>query len=126
MEEFKYFKLDEFKCTHTGKNYISKEFVAKLDELAERIAEDLKTQGVPRFPLIINSGYRDKTHPDEVSKDKPGRHNQGIAADIRANNWHAYLIMKHAFAMGFKGIARGDGFVHIDFRQTKFGASWTY
>lgn len=114
--EFKYFKLEDFACKETGENKIKIEFVLKLDELRGRCG----------FPFIVTSGYRSPLHRVEVKKSKPGKHTEGIAADIRAvDGRHAYVIMKEAFAMGFKGIALGNGFVHIDDRHDD-GKSWTY
>ena len=54
----KYFRLEEFNCTHTNKNQMDHEFLVKLDELRERVG----------FPFIITSGYRDATHPAEARK----------------------------------------------------------
>lgn len=113
--EFKYFTLDEFACKETGENKIAKDFVHRLDELRERCG----------FAFVVTSGYRSSQHSKEVNKITRGRHAQGIAADIAATDAQAYVIMKHAFAMGFKGIARGKGFVHIDNRPGA-GAVWPY
>lgn len=110
-----YFKLKDFNCTHTGKNEMQPEFLEKLIQLRE----------VCGFPFVITSGYRDATHPSEATKVKPGTHNQGIACDIRANGVQAFIIMKHAFALGFTGIARGSTFVHVDTRTTT-PVVWTY
>lgn len=123
----KYFKREEFKCSHTGKNEIKDEFIERLDQLAQAVADYIEqVYGQERFPMVVTSGWRDKTHPVEAKKAKPGRHNEGIAADIRANNWQAYIIMKCAYELGFKGIARGKGFVHIDDREADYGVTWSY
>ena len=114
-EQLKYFTLDEFKCKETGENRINPEFVKKLDKLRELCG----------FPFVITSGYRSPKHSIEIKKTKPGKHAEGIAADIKANSVQAYTIMKYAFELGFKGIARGNGFVHIDDR-TGAGVSWPY
>lgn len=112
----RYFNLKEFNCKHTGRNDMQPEFLDMIDELRHRVG----------FPFIITSGYRDATHPVEASKERPGTHAQGIAADIRASDGsQAYAIMKEAFAMGFTGIAYGNGFVHLDIRATT-PVSWRY
>ncbi len=112
----KYFKLSEFNCKHTGKNDMQPDFLEKIDQLRD----------VCGFPFIITSGYRDATHPIEAKKAKPGTHAQGIAADIRVTNGaQAYIIQKNAYALGFNGIALGNGFVHVDTRSTT-PVSWRY
>lgn len=112
----KYFKLSEFNCKHTGKNEMQPEFLELIDKLRD----------VCGFPFVITSGYRDATHPIEAKKSKPGTHAQGIAADIRVNNGAAaYILQKNAYALGFTGIALGNGFVHVDIRKTT-PVSWRY
>ena len=112
----RYFKLSEFDCKHTGKNNMQTGFLDKLDDLRHRCG----------FPFTITSGYRDSTHPVEAKKSKPGTHAQGIAADIRvADGSQAYILMREAFALGFNGVALGNGFVHVDIRKTT-PVSWVY
>jgi zinc D-Ala-D-Ala carboxypeptidase len=111
----KFFRLEEFNCTHTNKNEMDHEFLVKLDELRERVG----------FPFIITSGYRDATHPAEARKAEPGTHNQGIAADIKVSNGFERMNIVHeAIKMGFSiGVART--FVHVDDRKTT-PVMWTY
>ncbi len=113
----KYFRLEEFNCTHTNKNQMDHEFLVKLDELRERVG----------FPFIITSGYRDATHPAEARKAEPGTgtHCQGIAADIAVSNGFERMNIVHeAIKMGFSiGVART--FVHVDDRKTT-PVMWTY
>jgi zinc D-Ala-D-Ala carboxypeptidase len=112
----KYFKLSEFDCKETGNNKMQPEFLELIDKLREACG----------FPFIINSGYRDPTHSIEAKKSKPGTHAQGIAADIRVSNGsQAYVLQKNAYALGFTGIALGNGFVHVDIRKTT-PVSWRY
>ena len=116
MIKFKYFTLEEFACKETGENEINQGFVLLLDELRERCG----------FPFVITSGYRSPRHSVEAKKSKPGTHAQGIAADIKLNNGaEAYIFMREAFAMGFSGIALGEGFGHVDIRDTT-PVSWSY
>jgi len=114
---YKFFRLEEFNCTHTNKNEMDHEFLVKLDELRERVG----------FPFIITSGYRDATHPAEARKAEPGTgtHCQGIAADIAVSNGFERMNIVHeAIKMGFSiGVART--FVHIDDRKTT-PVMWTY
>lgn len=113
----KFFRLEEFNCTHTNLNEMDHEFLEKLDELRERVG----------FPFIITSGYRDATHPAEARKAEPGTgtHCQGIAADIAVSNGFERMNIVHeAIKMGFSiGVART--FVHVDDRKTT-PVMWTY
>ena len=115
MATFRYFTREEFAC-RCGclRNEIPDSFIHDMDDLREACG----------FPLIINSGWRCENHPEEAAKDEPGEHNRG-AADVRSHNsYQLYVIQEQAYALGFYGIAPGDGFVHVDRRDVK--ASWVY
>lgn len=78
------------------------------------------------FPFKINSGYRHPTHPNEVFKDEPGTHSEGLAADIAvANGYQRGLIVKNAIAMGFSGIGVAKTFIHVDDRGGPL-VMWSY
>jgi len=112
----KYFKKEEFNCTHTNKNEMDDAFLERLDQLREECG----------FPFRITSGYRDETHPNEARKEKPGTHNQGIAADIAVfNGFERMNIVHNALKLGFGGIGVAKGFVHVDTRTTT-PVMWTY
>ena len=115
---YKFFRLEEFNCTHTNLNEMDHEFLVKLDELRERVG----------FPFIITSGYRDATHPAEARKAEPGTgtHCQGIAADIKVSNGFERMNIVHeALKLGFGGIGVSKSFIHIDGRKTT-PVMWTY
>ena len=115
---YKFFRLEEFNCTHTNLNEMDHEFLVKLDELRERVG----------FPFIITSGYRDATHPAEARKAEPGTgyHCQGLAADIAVSNGFERMNIVHeALKLGFGGIGVAKGFIHIDGRKTT-PVMWTY
>ena len=77
-------------------------------------------------PLSIVSACRCAEHPVEKRKTTPGQHNKGTAFDIAVGDGsEAYEVMKHAFALGFTGIARGNGFVHVDTRKS-IPVNWIY
>ena len=104
----KYFTIDEFDCTHTGKNKMCPEFLSKLDEL----------RGACAFPFTVTSGYRDKTHPNEAEKPRGGTHTQGIAADIKVSSGvERRLIVEKAIELGFNGVGIAHNFVHVDTRK---------
>ncbi len=112
----KFFRLEEFDCTHTGKNEMDEAFLNKLDELREACG----------FPFRITSGYRDATHPNEVNKEKPGTHSQGIACDIYVRNGVEKMkIVQEACKLDFGGIGVAKTFVHVDTRETT-PVMWTY
>ena len=112
----RYFKIEEFDCQETGKNEMDPDFLEKLDELRERCG----------FPFTITSGYRDPSHSIEAKKSKPGTHAHGIAADIQVTNGsQRYILLTHAFQMGFAGIGIADTFIHVDSRDTQ-PVVWTY
>lgn len=114
---YKFFRLEEFNCTHTNRNEMDHEFLLKLDELREKVG----------FPFRITSGWRDATNPAEARKEKPGTHNQGIACDIAVSNGFERMNIVHeALKMGcFNGIGVGKNFVHLDTRKTT-PVMWTY
>ena len=114
--DLKYFKENEFSCSHTGKCEMETEFLICLDELRK----------VCDFPFKLNSAYRDKTHPVEAKKAKAGQHNKGVAVDIAVSNGsQKYQIVKHALEIGFTGIGVAKTFVHVDKRKTT-PVIWTY
>ena len=114
--QLRHFSLEEFNCTHTGNNEMSEVFLVKLDRL----------RGLCGFPFIITSGYRDPSHPIEAAKASPGTHSEGIAADIRiTNSRQRFLLLHHAFALGFNGIGIANDFIHLDTRKAT-PVVWTY
>lgn len=114
---YRYFSLEEFKCSHCGENHIEPQFVMKLDALRDMMG----------FPFVITSGYRCKDHPVEAKKPNgPGQHTKGNAADIAITDAHdRYLLVRMAMTMGFTGVAAHKSFVHVD---TRVGPEkmWTY
>ena len=116
MANYKYFKIEDFDCQETGENQIKPEFVAKLDELREACG----------FPFVITSGYRSPKHSIEAKKAKPGKHSEGIAADIKVSGGQQrHKIIKAAMIMGFKGIGVANGFIHVDTRDAD-AVVWCY
>ena len=113
---FKFFKIEEFDCQETGENGMQDEFIYALDSLRSACG----------FPFRITSGFRSVNHSIEAKKAKPGTHTQGIAADIAVSDGNQrYLIIKHAMALGFSGVAAAKGFVHVDTRLS-VPVVWVY
>ena len=116
MSEFQYFKLSDFDCQETGENEMDLDFVMRLDELRDTCG----------FPFIVTSGYRSPKHSIEAAKQKPGKHAEGIAADIKvADGVQRRKIIDQAIALGFGGIGVAKTFVHVDIRDTT-PVIWTY
>ena len=113
---FKYFSMEEFDCQETGENQMSEEFIHKLDELREKCG----------FAFKITRGYRSTDHSIEAKKARPGRHTEGIAADIAVSNGFERMNIVHeALKMGFSGIGVAKSFVHVDVR-TDTPVMWVY
>lgn len=111
-----YFERSDFDCKETGQNGMSPKFLARIDVLRMMCG----------FPFIIVSGFRATTHSEEVKKEAPGTHSKGIASDIRVRNgYERMLVVKHALAMGFKGVGVGKTIVHVDDRTT-VAVMWKY
>tara|TARA_R110002073_G_scaffold59533_1_gene149942 strand:+ start:290 stop:631 length:342 start_codon:yes stop_codon:yes gene_type:complete len=112
----KHFKVEEFDCTHTGKNEMDESFLAKVDLLRSACG----------FSFTVTSGYRDVTHPNEVNKEHGGTHTKGIAADIRVRGGvQRRRIIEEALRLGFTGIGVAKSFVHVDTRNT-VPVIWVY
>lgn len=104
------FSAKEFACSHCGEEGVRKELVQLL-----QIMRDIYGK-----PIYITSGYRCPEHPIEAAKNKPGAHAMGIAADIAVDREDAYVLLKIAFNLNFRGIGvsqKGEGrFLHVDMR----------
>lgn len=99
------FSKHEFDCSHSGKNEMQHEFMQLLQELREEL----------NFPLVITSGYRDKTHPIEARKTHSnGEHTQGMCCDIRCLYGSTrFKIIESALNLGFTRIGIAKTFLHI-------------
>jgi zinc D-Ala-D-Ala carboxypeptidase len=115
---WKYFTRAEMACKHTGKCEMDPGFMSRLETLRERFGA----------PLVVTSGYRDPSHPEEAKKAEPGTHAQGIAVDLAVRGADAVRLLELALPLGFRGIGvqqKGQTrFLHLDTRQTP--AMWSY
>ena len=91
-----------------------------------------KIEDILQEELVITSGFRDKTHPIEASKSKPGTHygngTHGYAVDIASIGGTAtYRLVQAAIQVGIKriGINRKSNFVHIDIAN-RVTSIWHY
>lgn len=104
------------KCNRQVPNLVQQKSLDLLQQLRDKVGR----------PLSLVSAYRCAEHPVEKRKTTPGQHNKGTAFDIAVGDGsEAYEVMKHAFALGFTGIARGNGFVHVDTRKS-IPVNWIY
>ena len=69
--ESTHFKAAELRCRHCGREGVRRELLDVLEALRAKAG-----------PIRVNSAYRCPQHPVEGRKPKPGRHAQGIAADL--------------------------------------------
>ena len=83
----KYFKEEEFKCSHSGKIMMMQGVVDALNNLREEWGK----------PMILSSAYRDPTHPVEARKiakgGNAGQHSKGTAVDILCAGEDAYKLL---------------------------------
>jgi len=102
------FSKEKFDCKHTGKNEMVHEFMKLLQRLRDQYGK----------PMIVTSGYRDKTHPDERKKKATGAHNLGMAVDIQVMGGEALELVGLAIQFGFTGVGvkqhGGSRFIHLD------------
>lgn len=102
------FSEAEFRCKATGRCEMHPGFMARLQRLRVAYGQ----------PMVITSGFRDKSHPAEVRKATTGAHVLGMAADIAVQGADALRLVELALAHGFTGIGlqqKGGGrFVHLD------------
>ena len=104
------------KCSATGKCEIKQWALDKL----QSIRDDYKK------PMVINSGYRDPSHPVEAKKKQGGQHTKGVAFDIAIySSVDAFRLVELAIKHGASGIGVSQSFIHIDFRDSK-QVLWTY
>lgn len=114
----KYFSPRELRCKHTGKLEISAVLVSKLDQLREKMGN----------PIVVTSGYRDRSHPVEAVKAIPGRHAQGIAVDVAISGHNKFDLIRTAMELGFNGIGINlkKGFIHLDLRAENLRTVFDY
>jgi uncharacterized protein YcbK (DUF882 family) len=106
---WRHFRLDEFRCTHSDKNFIDHRFVDFLDEFREKLG----------FQLVVLSGYRSPEHPLERGKKVPGWHAKGKAVDLLMPDGVAMRrAVMLALQSGVPGIGVNNRSLHLDLRDT--------
>jgi zinc D-Ala-D-Ala carboxypeptidase len=108
------FTEKEFRCKHTGQCHIQ----SKLLDALQAVRTEYNK------PMVITSGYRDRTHPEEAKKLEPGQHSKGLAVDIACEGSQAFEIVRLALKHGFRGVGISQKaglrrFVHLDMREDR-------
>ena len=120
MSTWKNFDIDEFACSHCGKNEID----PKVIDLAQKIRDQFGK------PMAVTSGYRCPDHPAEKSKMQPGTHARGIAVDVAVSHKDARELTRIILDLDVGGVGinqKGSGrFVHFDLDPTRRQLFWTY
>lgn len=118
MKETKSFKESEWRCkcgcnqSHQMKSNVMQNIQAIRDKIGK--------------PLVLTSAWRCKDHPNEKTKKVPGQHNRGTAVDIAVTDGAmAYQLIVTALELGATGFALGNGFVHLDWREST-PVTWRY
>lgn len=113
-KKVKHFKVREFACRHCGEIKIDINLLLKLEELRKQMGNR---------PIIINSGYRCKTHNNNVRGAKRSQHLYGRAADFRVKGYspqYVYIVADRINQNG--GVGKYPSFTHIDTRG--YRARW--
>ncbi len=115
-KKFKYFNLSEFADHYSNANKIDPGVVQRLDKARE----------IAGIPFIINSGYRDKNHPESL-KNPTSSHIKGLAVDIATTPQTQDIIYNALKQAGFIRLGVGDDFIHadLDYDKDKY-ITWFY
>lgn len=70
------------------------EFIQMLDDIRAELGVRMR----------VSSGYRHETHPQEMSKIRPGEHTLGCAADILMYGEDALRLINIAYSKGIRRI----------------------
>ena len=121
MKPFTYFSYSEFDSPDlpgSGKEFMNKEFIQKLDKIREDVG----------FPLKITSGFRTKFHNQKVGGVKKSAHTKGLAADIATPSGKGQKeIVAAALKQGINRFGFGTNFIHLDVDTSKRpNVTWGY
>lgn len=111
MQLSPHFSTEEFACrcgcgfgTHSGD--VSVDLLRRLETM--RADPDVG-------PMMLNSGCRCVKHNAEVGGAPTSAHTCGEAADIACPDSHrAFVLVRAAFAAGFRRIGNESGCIHVD------------
>ncbi len=118
---WKFFKPEE-KTGSKGKvSDLNSTLVDMLDKAAQITADLCQAAGIKRIPYILNSGYRNEEHNEDVGGVEDSSHVKRLAVDIRAkNSIEHFFITKGLMGAGFKRISRKyPNHIHADIDSLK-------
>ena len=88
----KFFSRNEYACKcGCNQGFMNSNLTNLLDQLRHYYNK----------PIYLSSAYRCNNHSAERTKPRPGKHNEGIAVDIKCHGKEALKIMKLALEIGF-------------------------
>ena len=113
---------DYFYINGKKTNFQIKEFACKdgsdLIKIDDELVEKLQIlRSYYNKPLIINSGYRTKTHNTKVGGSPTSQHLLGKACDIVIKGITPSALSTMAKKIGFTGVGTYKDFVHVDTRK---------
>ena len=118
--KMKYFNYEEFDSPDVqgSGQLMDLEFLSMLDAARKIYGK----------PMHVNSGYRTKSHNEQVGGVSSSSHLKGLAADISCKSSSDRFDMLQAFIkVGFKRIGVARSFIHIDNDKDKSqNVIWTY
>lgn len=104
------FSPQEIACKGFGELMLDEGALDKLQALRRALGR----------PVVINSAYRSEAHNRAVGGSPTSQHRLGKAFDIAlrgpasARDIEREELIREALEVGFTGIGRYDGFVHVD------------
>ncbi len=112
------FEKWEFACPSSGKAYMQKRFMDKLQ----------RARTIAGVSFHISSGYRDEAYNDSLPNSVPNSaHIYGLACDIWFDSMADRLKAFDAFReVGIKRIGISKGFMHVDVDDSKPEGIWGY
>lgn len=79
-----------------------------------------KARKLAKFPFIINSGYRTRSHNALVGGTKKSSHLHGLAVDIKCSSSHQrFMLIYCLMIVGFTRIGIKKDFIHVDIDYSK-------
>lgn len=119
-DDYPNFPKADHDCKHTGRNEMHPDHMRRLQHLRSVFGK----------PMVVTSGYRDPSHPEEAKKAAPGEHTTGRATDIAVQGADALRLVHLAVGLGFTRIGvqqKGGGrFIHLGDSPQFPPGIWSY
>ena len=117
----RHFRARELWCRHCHRLHLNSLLLPAL----EALRKELGTAAGFDVSIIVNSGYRCRTHNASVKGSPTSKHLTGEAADVRAGQGVGLLAIYEAalrvpiFEQGGIGVYPEQGFVHLDIHSRR-------